>query len=231
MKSGKYDCVVRFLSPTAPWVFVKRINATMRYGCILHLPTLVVITHRRTNLISASGFIAAPDLRPADVFTPALGNAYTALDISMCSPYAQQAGPDCTQSRLAAKNDHCGHTFPSLLRQNISNTRSFGARIHRAQTQFRLCRGRVPEAALQRHLRNVETERSAEPLLLALRGHTYVSGPRPNVSPPGSLSLAPPESLPCCRYSSRSVLSPWCAPMFARSRFAWSGSLAAHVSL
>ena len=40
--------------PTAPCVFVKRTKAaTMRYGCISHLPTLVVITHRRTNMTSA----------------------------------------------------------------------------------------------------------------------------------------------------------------------------------
>ena len=53
MKGGKYDYTVRFLFPTVPWVFVKRVKAaTMRYGCILHLPTLVVITHSGTNMIS-----------------------------------------------------------------------------------------------------------------------------------------------------------------------------------
>ena len=37
-----------------PWVFVKRIEATtVRYGCILRLPTLVVISHRGTHMISA----------------------------------------------------------------------------------------------------------------------------------------------------------------------------------
>ena len=46
MKSDKYDYTVRFPPPTTPWLFVKRINAaTMRYGCILHLPTLVAISH------------------------------------------------------------------------------------------------------------------------------------------------------------------------------------------
>ena len=54
LKSGKYDDTVRFLFSTVPWVFVKRIEAaTMRCGCILHLLTLVVITHRGTNMISA----------------------------------------------------------------------------------------------------------------------------------------------------------------------------------
>ena len=68
------------------------------------------------------GLIPCTDLRPADVLTPALGNPYTALDISICSPHAQQAGSDCTRSRLAAKLDHYGPHLPSLLRQNISNT-------------------------------------------------------------------------------------------------------------
>ena len=44
MKSGKYDYTVRFPPSIAPWVFVKRIKAaTMRNGCILHLPTLAEI--------------------------------------------------------------------------------------------------------------------------------------------------------------------------------------------
>ena len=64
--------------------------------------------------------LASPgtDLRPAHLLTSALGNATTALDISVCSPHAQQAGPDCTRSRLAAKLDHC----VAHLRQNISHT-------------------------------------------------------------------------------------------------------------
>ena len=54
MKSGKDDYTVRFPFTTVHGVFVKRIKAaTMRYGCILHLPTLVVVTHRGTNMISA----------------------------------------------------------------------------------------------------------------------------------------------------------------------------------
>ena len=63
--------------------------------------------------------IPGTDLRPADVLSSALGNAYTALDISICSPHAQQAGPDCTRSRLAAKLEP---HLPSLLHQNISCT-------------------------------------------------------------------------------------------------------------
>ena len=68
------------------------------------------------------GLILGTDLRFADVLTSALGNSYTALVISICTPHAQQAGPDCTQSRLQAKLAHCGPHLPSLLRQNISCT-------------------------------------------------------------------------------------------------------------
>ena len=47
MKRGKYACTVCSLSSTTLWVFVNRINAaTMRFGCILHLPALVATTHR-----------------------------------------------------------------------------------------------------------------------------------------------------------------------------------------
>ena len=52
------------------------------------------------------GLIPGTDLRPADVLTSALGNAYTALDVSICSPHASEAGVDCTQSRVQAKLEH-----------------------------------------------------------------------------------------------------------------------------
>ena len=48
------------------------------------------------------------DLRPADILTSALGNAYTALDVSICSPHASEAGVDCNQSRVQAKLEHYG---------------------------------------------------------------------------------------------------------------------------
>ena len=47
----------------------------------------------------------------------------TALDISICTPHAQQAGFDCTQTRHEAKRAYNGPHLPSLLRQNISYTR------------------------------------------------------------------------------------------------------------
>ena len=60
------------------------------------------------------GLIPGTDLRPADVLTSALGNSYTALDISICSPHAQQAGADCTQTRQEAKLAHNGPTRQRL---------------------------------------------------------------------------------------------------------------------
>ena len=56
---------------------------------------------------------------------------HTALDISICSPQAQQAGFDCTQTRHEAACAHCGPHFPSLLRQNISDTPIVYGRPHR----------------------------------------------------------------------------------------------------
>ena len=47
-------------------------------------------------------------IRGAGVLISALGNSYTAPDISICSPDARQAVPDCTQSRLEAKVAHHG---------------------------------------------------------------------------------------------------------------------------
>ena len=58
------------------------------------------------------GLNLGTDLRPADVFTSNLGNSYTALDISICSQHAQQAGSDSSQSRLGAKLAHCGPHLP-----------------------------------------------------------------------------------------------------------------------
>ena len=68
------------------------------------------------------GLIPGTDLRPADVLTSALGNAYTALDVSICSPHALEAGTDCTQSSMEAKLEHYGPHLATLLRQNISYT-------------------------------------------------------------------------------------------------------------
>ena len=75
-----------------------------------------------TSEMEVPVLIPGTDLRPADVFTSALGNAYTALDVSICSPHASEAGVDCTQSRVEAKLEHCGPHLPALLRQNISYT-------------------------------------------------------------------------------------------------------------
>ena len=72
--------------------------------------------------VGGSGLIPGTDLRPADVLTSALGNSYTALDISICSSHAQHAGLDCTQTRHEAKRAYYGPHLPFLLRQNISYT-------------------------------------------------------------------------------------------------------------
>ena len=47
-----------------------------------------------TSEMEVPGLIPGTDLRPADVLTSALGNAYTALDVSICSPHALEAGTD-----------------------------------------------------------------------------------------------------------------------------------------
>ena len=73
-----------------------------------------------TAEMEVPGLIPGTDLRPADILTSALGNAYTALDVSICSPHASEAGADCTQSRVQAKHQYCGPHLDSLLRQNIS---------------------------------------------------------------------------------------------------------------
>ena len=127
------------------------------------------------------GLIPGTDLRPADVLTSAPGNSYTALDISICSPHAQQARSDCTRTRREAKI-----TLPSLFRQNISYTpivRSACGRphrdtltvlrsqqIHRVQTQLCLCQGCLSKTPLQHHPGNLESRRPANPSMLAPRG-------------------------------------------------------------
>ena len=73
-----------------------------------------------TAEMEVPGLIPGTDLRPADILTSAVGNAYTALDVSICSPHASEAGADCTQSKVQAKLLHYGPHLDSLLRQNIS---------------------------------------------------------------------------------------------------------------
>ena len=75
-----------------------------------------------TAEMEVPGLLPGIDLRPADVLTSALGNSYTALDIFICSPHAQQALSDWTQTRHEAKLAYYGPHIPSLLRQNISCT-------------------------------------------------------------------------------------------------------------
>ena len=46
-----------------------------------------------TSEMEVPGLIPGTDLRPADILTSALGNnAYTAPDVSICSPHASEAG-------------------------------------------------------------------------------------------------------------------------------------------
>ena len=121
-----------------------------------------------TSEMEVPGLIPSTDLRPADILTSALGNAYTALDVSICSPHASEAGVDCNQSRVQAKLEHYGPHLATLLRQNISyspivwsglratSPRHVGRfalsqQIHCAQTQHRFGRGRLPQIALQHH--------------------------------------------------------------------------------
>ena len=54
MQGGKYDCTVRFVSPTILSVFVKKIRAVaMKYGRISHLLALAGTLHRGRSMISA----------------------------------------------------------------------------------------------------------------------------------------------------------------------------------
>ena len=97
-------------------------KATRGHNSVTALLRATAQSCDHTAEMEVPGLILCTDLRPADVLTSALGNAYTALDISICSPHAQKAGPDCTRSRPAAKLDCYGPHLPSLLRQDISYT-------------------------------------------------------------------------------------------------------------
>ena len=77
-----------------------------------------------TAEMEVHGLIRGTDLRPADVLTSALGNSCTALDISICSPHAQQAAADCTQTRHEAKLAH--NTFPPSSTRTFPTPRSCG---------------------------------------------------------------------------------------------------------
>ena len=80
-----------------------------------------------TSEMEVPGLIPGIDLRPADVLTSALGNAYTALDVSICSPHALEAGTDCTQSRVAAKLERYGPTWLLSFARTSPTPQSSGA--------------------------------------------------------------------------------------------------------
>ena len=110
--------------PAVPWG-----DATRGHNAVTTLIHAAAQSCDLTAEIEAPGLIPGRDLRPADVLTSALGNACTALEILICSPHAQQAGPDCSRSRLDAKLDYCGRHL-SLLRQNTPIVWSACGRLH-----------------------------------------------------------------------------------------------------
>ena len=52
----------------------------------------------------------------------ALGNAYTALDVSICSPHVVGDGLDCTQTMVGSKLGHYSSHLRPLRRQNIERS-------------------------------------------------------------------------------------------------------------
>ena len=97
-------------------------EATRGHNAVSSLIHAAALQCDHTSEMEVPGLIPGTDLRPADVLTSALGNAYTALDVSICSPHALEAGIDCTQSRVSAKLEHYGPHLAALLRQNITYT-------------------------------------------------------------------------------------------------------------
>ena len=67
------------------------------------------------------GLIPGTDLRPEDVLTSALGSALTALDVSICSLHAQEAGFDHTQTTVDSKLAHYGLHLNTPHAQNIDS--------------------------------------------------------------------------------------------------------------
>ena len=90
-------------------IMCRPLVSTMAFGAPSH-PIMAEYDTRPdeapSRLVSTLPAAVAQDL-VVQFSLPLFGKAYTALDISICSPHAQ-ASPDCTQSRLAAKRDHDG---------------------------------------------------------------------------------------------------------------------------
>ena len=169
----------------------------------------VTTTHSRRCSIPLTetegpGLVPGTELGPAGVLT---------------SPHAQQDGPDCTQSRLAAKLARYGPHL-SLLRQNIFYTPSFGvpvgdphqdtATVLRSLSKsivrkrnFVSAEAAFQRAALQHNFGDMGNRALGRSGHAGPRGLTRSSGSRPLVlrlGHPGTLSPGPPCSLRChCR--------------------------------
>ena len=140
-------------------------EATLGHNAVSSLLHAAAQQCDHTAEMEVPGLIPGTDLRPADILTSALGNAYTALDVSICSPHASEAGADCTQSRVQAKLQHCGPHLDSsspkhlLLASCLERLRATSSRhvgrfalpqqIYCAQTQRRFGRGCLSQTALQ----------------------------------------------------------------------------------
>ena len=158
------------------------------------------------------GLIHGTDLRPADILTSALDNSYTALDISMCSPGAQQAGSDCTQARLEAKLAHTGPHFTTLLRQNISYTPiTWSAHGRRHRDTLTILRSLSESVARKRNFGYAEVafQRLQTRIILEIwkRSARHIRACWPLTALPSTLD-PDPQSLPGTRRTASLLWSP-----------------------
>ena len=93
--------------------------ATMRSLPLPTLPLNPATTPLRLRVLASS---LTPTSGPADVLTSALGNACTALDISICSPHAQQGWSRLYAIQARGQTSHYGPHLPSLLRHSPNLT-------------------------------------------------------------------------------------------------------------
>ena len=63
-----------------------------------------------------------PQLKPRSLVSYQARNALTALDVSICSPHAQEAGLDCTQTMVDSRLAHDAHHLRTHRLERLRQT-------------------------------------------------------------------------------------------------------------
>ena len=136
--------------------------------------------------VEVKGLVPDSDRRPADVLSEAFGPGTQAIDVSVASPGAQNAGTDCCASRWSQKLAKYGPWLDHLANQGIAYRpfvisafgrphpdarRAVASLAHRVARRRGHCDGRAVESAIWADIAVALWRRNARQLRACLPDH------------------------------------------------------------